>query len=276
MEEFVRHTKDRDDNMSEKARLIDQHDVFIDAMGDKAIFAPVDLTRPGLLILDSGTADGRWPLHIRSMSPVPHSYVGTDIDQSLYPDPAPEGMQFRNQSICEPFPSEWQGSFDLVHQRLVMAAAPPETVLSVVERLAGPLKPGGWLQLVEVDTDTVAENGPELKRFLSYAQQMSAVGGMGPNLAKELAATMRKAGLQNVAQQSIDVMYGFRNKDEVLKQKSINSLCNAVPPLMQGVRMMLPDKYSHKEAMTFQTSLRNELEEFGGCTKLLVVWGQKV
>jgi hypothetical protein len=236
MEDFVKHTKDRDDNQSEKARLTDQHDVFIDAMNGKAILAPVDLTQPGLLVLDSGTADGRWLLHVSSMSPAPHTYVGTDIDEALYPNPAPEGMQFQNQSIREPFPSKWQGTFDLVHQRLVMAAAPPATVVSVVERLVGLLKPGGWLQLVEVDTDSVDENGPELKRFLSYAQQMSVIGGMGPNLAKELAATMREAGLQNVEEQSIDVMHGFRNKNEDLKTKSVNSLCNAVPPLMQGVQ----------------------------------------
>lgn len=41
----------------EVARLAAQHEVFLDAMG-KLVFAPVDLGRNGLRILDSGTADG--------------------------------------------------------------------------------------------------------------------------------------------------------------------------------------------------------------------------
>ncbi|MCJ1247526.1 hypothetical protein MMC30_004740 [Trapelia coarctata] len=275
MDDFVKHTKDRDDNKSEKARLTDQHDVMMDAMGGKAIFVPIDLSKPGLRILDSGTADGRWLFGLRSTSPAKHEYVGIDIDEGLYPESAPEDMHFQNQSIREPFPAEWQGSFDLVHQRLVMAAAPPETVLSVVKRLAGLLKPGAWLQLVEVDTDSVPDNGPALRSFLNYAQQMSAASGMGPNLAKDLAGAMQKAGLQNVEQQSIDIMHGFKNKDESLKQKSIDSLCNAVPPLMQGVKMILPDKYNEEEASTLQSRLRKEFEESGGSTKALVVCGQK-
>lgn len=271
----MKHTKDHDDNKSEKARLTDQHDVMMDAMGGKAIFVPIDLSKPGLRILDSGTADGRWLFDLRSTSQAKHEYVGTDIDEGLYPEPAPEDMHFQNQSIREPFPAEWQESFDIVHQRLVMAAAPPETVLSVVERLASLLKRGAWLQLVEVDTDSVPGNGPALKSFLSYAQQMSAASGMGSNLAKDLAGTMQKVGLQNVEQQSIEIMHGFKNEKTGLKQKSMDSLCNAVPPLMQGVKMVLPDQYDEKEASTLQSRLRKELEESGGTTKVLVVCGQK-
>lgn len=274
MEDFVKHTKDRDENKSEKERLAGQHDVITNAMGGRLLFAPVDLSKPGLRILDSGTADGRWLLELHSSSPSRHEYVGTDIDQGLYPDPAPDGTHFQNQSIREDFPAGWLGSFDVVHQRLVMAAAPPETVSSVVKRLAGLLKPGGWMQLVEADTDSAQENGPALTSFLSFAQQMSTAGGMGPNLATTLADAMREAGLQSVEERSVDVLHGRKNPDESLKSKSVASLCNAVPPLLQGVRMILPDKFDD-DASTLQPRLRKELEEFGGKTKVMVVWGQK-
>lgn len=39
-------------------RLSDNHAVFTDAM-DGLFMAPVDLSRPGLRILDSATADGK-------------------------------------------------------------------------------------------------------------------------------------------------------------------------------------------------------------------------
>ena len=40
-------------------RLFDQHSVVIDAVGG-LILPPIQLTQPGLKILEAGTADGRY------------------------------------------------------------------------------------------------------------------------------------------------------------------------------------------------------------------------
>lgn len=280
MEDFVKHTKDQDDNKSEKARLSGQHEVLVDAMGgiSKAVVAPLDTSKSGLRILDSGTADGRWILDLDNfLSPfgMKHTYVGTDIDSNLYPSSPPSNISFQNQSIREPFPEEWNGTFDLVHQRLVMAAAPPSTILSVVERLMGLLKPGGWLQLMEADTtgssEEIAGNGPALKEFLRYPPLLSQAGGMGPNLARDLADTLKKAGMKNVGEEKVPSMHGAKNQNPKLKEKSIDSLCGAVPPLMMGVKMMLPHEYDEGKAGTLQARLRKELETQGGQTNILVV-----
>lgn len=45
-------------NISETTRLRLQHDVIKDAMGGQLVLAPADLSRSGLRILDSATADG--------------------------------------------------------------------------------------------------------------------------------------------------------------------------------------------------------------------------
>lgn len=58
MEVFMTKTKTLEDNVSEQVRLEDQHETVIRAMGGKPLFAPVDLSRPGLKILDSGCANG--------------------------------------------------------------------------------------------------------------------------------------------------------------------------------------------------------------------------
>ena len=44
----------------EVARLTLQHSVVKDAMGGKLLFAPLDLNKPGLRILDSACADGKF------------------------------------------------------------------------------------------------------------------------------------------------------------------------------------------------------------------------
>jgi hypothetical protein len=55
------------DNDEEASRFAKQHDMIKDAM-DGLILAPIDLSRSGLRILDSGTADGMLP------NPFAHSY----------------------------------------------------------------------------------------------------------------------------------------------------------------------------------------------------------
>lgn len=47
---------------------------------------------------------------------------------------------------------------------------------------------------------------------------------------------MKNASLQNVHQKSIDVMHGFCDEHKSLKKQSVDRLCNAVPPLMQGIQ----------------------------------------
>lgn len=43
-----------------------QHLVLIDALGGHVVLAPVDLTKPGLKILDSGTADGMFHFRLEN------------------------------------------------------------------------------------------------------------------------------------------------------------------------------------------------------------------
>lgn len=45
--------------LKEVQRLTDQDSVFAYAMNNKRVFAPIDVTKPGLQVLDSATADGR-------------------------------------------------------------------------------------------------------------------------------------------------------------------------------------------------------------------------
>lgn len=247
MEGYVKFTKDRDNNQSEKARLAYQHEVILDAMGHRAVLAPVDLTGTrSLRILDSGAANGRWLLDLRrslerddDAGPGPggvrHEYVGTDVDASLYPPAPPPGVSFVDQSIRAPFPAAWRGTFDLVHQRLVMAAAsPPQTtVASVTAALAGLLRPGGWLQLVELDNECAASNGPALRRLLRYHQQNSAAGGLGPNISVHLVGAMREAGLRDVEMRAVEVYYGALNGGgEELRAKSTRSLLDVVGPVL--------------------------------------------
>lgn len=227
----MEHTKAQDDHKTEQQRLEGQHEVIVYHMG-KQVYAPIDFSKPGLKILDSGCANGRWLRDLKASAGAEHEYFGTDIDDSLYPSPAPEGMHFQNQSIKETFPSEWNEKFDLVHQRFVMPGASPETVPSVVERLAKTLKPGGWLQLVEMDVDPTPSNGPMLDQFMRMLRELFSLIGLGPNFAIHMADNMKSIGLKNVESKEVYVAHGATIKDKSLLEKSIVSPTSAVAPIL--------------------------------------------
>jgi hypothetical protein len=58
---FMDKTKNLDDNVTEQVRLEFQHETILNSMGGKILYAPVDLSKPGLRILDSGCANGKDP-----------------------------------------------------------------------------------------------------------------------------------------------------------------------------------------------------------------------
>lgn len=84
------------DNKDEKQYLLDKHpeeeerlalaqEVMVDSMG-KAVWAPIDLTQPGLKILDSGTGAGKtkfflflffwkYPFYLKSPRVIPSRSV---------------------------------------------------------------------------------------------------------------------------------------------------------------------------------------------------------
>ncbi|RYP44323.1 hypothetical protein DL768_009203 [Monosporascus sp. mg162] len=280
MEVFMNKTKSEDDNVPEQARLEDQHDTIMYSMGGKPFYAPVDVTKSGLRILDSACANGRWIKDVQASSPAVHEYVGTDVVESLYPKPPPPGTHFQNQSIKESFPEAWQGSFDVVHQRLVMAAAAPEkTPSDVVTNLASLLRPGGWLQMVEVAATPVPNNPTAVNQYIDmldtlYGNLYGNTSLNKSNLWGNLPRSMMEAGLKKVQQKEVLVGYGAAVHDSSVREKSLRTLVAGVPNFLEVLRAM-PKTVWKEEWNDLAPRLHTELKGTGGYVKYIVCWGQK-
>ncbi|KAL1665325.1 S-adenosyl-L-methionine-dependent methyltransferase, partial [Schizophyllum commune] len=95
-----------------------QHDMIMSAIDGRLIIAPVDLL-PGTKVLDSATGTGIWALQASAQYPEV-SFTGIDIESVNFPTPPPN-VEFLVHNITA-LPKEWSGSFDLVHQSLLIAA----------------------------------------------------------------------------------------------------------------------------------------------------------
>ena len=177
----------------EQERLHGQHHVMSHTL-EQDILAPVDMSRSGLRILDSGSAAGKyknqcdgssssdimlpgtWAYDVaRKCSPAAHYFLNTDIDGTIFPDEKPENLKFMQHDTREPFPIDLRNSFDFAHQRNVLPGTYGVPLKQAVQNLADTIKPGGWIQLVELDDDVLPQSkGPAYGTFLKHAAPSGA------------------------------------------------------------------------------------------------------
>lgn len=256
-------------NQDEIDRLQQQHGWLKDAMPE-LILAPIDRTReqPTTQILDSGTADGIWLRDVSTQfGTSPLSCVGTDISPSLFPAKHIAGsIQYLAQSIKDPWPTEFTGRFDLVHQRLVLACCNTHEAQAAITNLAALVRPGGWIQLMECDhsggfsPDTAAAH-PALAQFgnlvISHLNTKGQCGQQGLHLQRYL----KEAGLVNVTERIFDIPVGNGAKNCDLGNVAAQNIVQ-VAKKMGG-----DDKYVEQ--------LAHEIETAGGTQRFHVVFGQR-
>ena len=268
-------TTKQEGHTKELKRLHDNHEVFTAAMGS-LLLAPIDLSKPGLRILDSATADGTWLRDLQSSTPnsTHHTYIGTDIVPELFSSTLPANLTLQTHDFMKPWPSEWQNSFDLVHQRLGLAGSGTFPMPTVIANLTTLLKPSGWIELVELDLEAPSGAGPALADFLRLLRELFTLGGMGGNFALKLRPWLEDAGLDNVEEHFVETPTGAKNKDPDLAVKSTNGVVGAVGPLIAAAKAA-PTSFTDEQLGSLEARLRDELETVGGVTRMVVVWGQK-
>lgn len=123
----------------------------------------------------------------------------------------PEQMQLVTQDLLADFPASWSGAFDVVHQRFVLPGFAPEgEAPGIVRRLAGCVRRGGWIQLVEPDATVVVlpcdahHRAPTLARLPRFL----ALYMLDTKPAARLQARLAELGFGNVRQLDFDVPVG--------------------------------------------------------------------
>ncbi|KAH8731285.1 methyltransferase SirN-like protein [Phaeosphaeriaceae sp. PMI808] len=272
MDNFMDMTK-KSGHTPELQRLQGLHAALMDSMDQNLICAPIDFKESGKRILDSGTADGIWLRDTRRtvLNGEQHEYFSSDIEVELFPE-NPDGITYFGHSFKDPWPVEYRGSMDLVHVRGSLAASSPSPI-QVVKNLVSLVKPGGWVQLMEMNAFSGPENGPAMNDFAHMAQDVWTAIKVG-DFANNLKNLLEEAGLKNVQERRYLVNIGKTAKPDLQGQSTLG-VSGPVAPIA-SVAKSVQTSFTEEELTSLPARVKTELENRGAVIEEIVAWGQRI
>ena len=121
----------------------------------------------------------------------------TDLDTRFVEHLAGERVSVeRHDVVADPAP---EGQFDLIHSRLLLEHLPARE--EVLDRLAGALRPGGWLLIEDYDWTSYGTEPPldTVERVTAATLDFMREAGFDPYLGRRLLGAFERRGLADVA-----------------------------------------------------------------------------
>jgi hypothetical protein len=170
--------------------------------------------------------------------------IGFDITNENFPSPLPQGIQLEVQDVMAPFPDSWLGTFDLVHQRFVLAATGAKG-REAVRGLCSLVKPGGWIQLVEMQSAVGEDDGPAVHQFIGLVNELHVKIGAPRNVSDlcVLEGHVRAAGFQRVGIMTAPGTLGVKVPDPTLRAPSLEACLDSAAKLLEANKGMLSRTY---------------------------------
>lgn len=229
---------------AEAERLELQHRVLSRVFEDRLIFPPIRRPRR---VLDCGYGAGAWALDVADQYPN-CEVIGVDISPHMRPDDEPDNLilQVDNLNRRFTFPSNY---FDLVHSRLLATGIDRNRWRSYIRDIKRVLKPGGWVQMVEIYFNVQSDSGLMTEQNalrIWSTQYMGALGDVKDlRVGTRLRNLLTEAGLVEVDATMIPLPLSAWSNDPRMREigamnrENIRKLLKTLPlyPLTQRQRM---------------------------------------
>jgi hypothetical protein len=159
------------------------------------------------------TVPGTWLRDLPILYPkIKFDLHGVDIGSHLFP--AQSSLDLRQHNITTPLPAEWgwNDSFDVIHQRLLVWGLKLSQWPEVLRNFYTVLKPGGYIQLVEIELIDRANPAtlPQLQKQALMQEWSTESFGMDIDIAYKLVDLLKEANFTNVTKVQFDHGYGAK------------------------------------------------------------------
>ncbi|KAF4964762.1 hypothetical protein FSARC_7361 [Fusarium sarcochroum] len=262
------------DTSQEVKRLQQQHAWFQRCLDNKIVFAPIQMDKEGLKVLDVGCADGILLRDLQKQVSPSAQLKGVDVTKSFLP-PSKDNITYEVYDLCETPSKELTEAFDLTHVRFVLPGAAKVGYQKAVDNLVATVAPGGWLQVQEMEFNLNHSDvaGPASKDVFSVFTGMFDAIGMG-DLVHKLPQAFEAAGLKNVTVKLVNLPMGKLLGNDEDAKLSWKPFTITIPSFIQGAKAAnanLPESTYENLAERFE----NEAKEQGAVFHSFIITGQK-
>ncbi|OAA63431.1 hypothetical protein SPI_03594 [Niveomyces insectorum RCEF 264] len=259
-------------SLEEAKRMQNQHEWLKGGAGG-LVLAPIDLKGPPMRVLDAATADGYWIQDAKDIFPKGTEFVGFDNAPEQYP-PLNPPLEIISQNLLDEFPAEWKNGFDFVHQRFVTPLFQEKEVQPVLRSLINCVKPGGWIQLVEMDFKTPVseplESCPTARKFHEITSSIVS----DPLACTKLAARLKDEGLQDVGFKTVDMIAGKAHPNPELGERGRRNMLS-VMAYFQSVTSAENLGMTQEEWADLPKKFEQEMDAHKIAVRVYFVWGKK-
>ncbi|RAQ97784.1 class I SAM-dependent methyltransferase [Thermogemmatispora tikiterensis] len=219
-------------------------------------------------ILDVGCGTGRWLAEMAQLFPEAH-LIGFDLNLPPASPSFPPNCTFRQGNLLDGLPFA-AGSFDFVHQRLLVFALPADRWPLVIQDLVRVTRPGGWLELVEVDP-LFQRSGPATTRMLQLIVAACQSRGIDLKMALRLEPMLREAGLLHVTSQVISIPIGdWGGRLGNMARTDFAAGNQTIAPLVAATTGASIEEYQQ-----LATAWLHECEQYRSYCNFYVIYGQR-
>ncbi|KAI9375884.1 S-adenosyl-L-methionine-dependent methyltransferase [Aspergillus egyptiacus] len=238
-------------DQAETRRLTAQHEFLVHTVGgliDSAI--PLDRISA---VADVGTGTGIWLIDARNFleaqcaSPERYFY-GFDISSAQFPPHAPAGVEFSVQNILSPFPAEHHNRYDLVYVRMLVTAIKKEQYQDAVANLLTILKPGGYLQWLELDNSALLNSeesrNPKSAVVISSWLEFFELNELSQYAPRAIEHAYRHSGMVSV----VNTSFPLTRQEEDLEAKTRTWMMAAFGAVTAQIMHKIGRAGNHQEA----------------------------
>ncbi|RPB09669.1 S-adenosyl-L-methionine-dependent methyltransferase [Morchella conica CCBAS932] len=245
----------------ERERLDRVHNVFKLVFDNRLIFPPVNNPQK---ILDCGFGSAAWAVEAAERYSN-CEVIGVDISPHMMPEETPTNLWLQIDDLNQPFTFQ-TNEFDFIQSRDVMGGIKKDRWSSYVKDCVRILKPGGWLQLVEIYPMVQSDNGMiddnHILRQVSKNYFSSIEDTKDPRAPLKLDSMMREAGLVELGSRMVQLhLNGWSNveRDRLIGEKYGEVFKDCIEGLLQ---IPFKDKFgmSINEVRVMAARFRQEVD----------------
>lgn len=147
-------------------------------------------------------------------------------------------MKFQIQSMNEPFSTEWQNVFDVVHSRFSLQGVGHLPMQNIIDSEVGVLKPGGWLQHMELQLEDYPPTlGPAMTKAYQVISDVFDAVGVGHVFWWSMRKLSEDASLEEIHSAVITIPLGAKElgDDTIAKDGALSMVAN-VAAVVVGAR----------------------------------------